>query len=77
LSLNKSFGLVVRQLREGQGWSQERLAENADLNRSYLGEVERGDATPSLVTVAKLADALGMPPSVLLARCEEPLGARA
>ena len=31
--LIKQFGLAVRQLREGRGWSQERLAEAADLNR--------------------------------------------
>ena len=36
------FGGAVRRLREGHGWSQELLAEKADLNRSYLGEVERG-----------------------------------
>jgi transcriptional regulator with XRE-family HTH domain len=70
LSLNDRFGRVVRQLRERQGWSQEQLAESADLNRSYIGEVERGAAVPSLHTVAKLADAFGEPPSALLARCE-------
>lgn len=67
------FGLAVRQLREAQGWSQERLAEQADLNRSYLGEIERGGVTPSLVTVVKLALALEVKPSVLMARCEEGL----
>ena len=40
--LINSFGAAVRHLREAQGWSQELLAEKADLNRSYLGEVERG-----------------------------------
>lgn len=64
------FGDAIRQLREAQGWSQEHLAERADINRSYLGEVERGQATPSLVTAAKLAVALGTPLSSLFARCE-------
>lgn len=45
------FGLAVRHFRDQRGWSQELLAEKADLNRSYLGEVERGRAIPSLVTV--------------------------
>ncbi len=36
------FGLTLRQLREQRGWSQEALAEHADLNRSYVGELERG-----------------------------------
>ena len=65
------FGLTVRSSREERGWSQELLAEKADLNRSYLGEIERGSVTPSLVTVAKLAGALDLSPSRLLDRCEQ------
>lgn len=64
------FGGAVRRLREGHGWSQELLAEKADLNRSYLGEVERGCVMPSLATAAKLAAALCLPLSELLAACE-------
>lgn len=64
------FGGAVRRLREGRGWSQELLAEKADLNRSYLGEVERGCVMPSLATAAKLAAALCLPLSELLAACE-------
>jgi len=69
-NLNDRFGHAVRELREYHGWSQERLAEHADLNRSYLGEIERGGVTPSLATVAKLALALHVTPSALVARCE-------
>ncbi|MDX9736716.1 MAG: helix-turn-helix transcriptional regulator [Azonexus sp.] len=65
------FGLTVRSFRERHGWSQELLAEKADLNRSYLGEVERGCVMPSLETAAKLASALGVPLSELLAFCEQ------
>ena len=68
--LNTRFGRAVRQLRESHGWSQEQLAENADLNRSYLGEVERGYKTPSLTTADKLAAALQVSLSSLVARCE-------
>jgi len=68
--LNDRFPRVVRQLREARGWSQERLAEKADLNRSYVGEIERGSATPSLVTADKLARALELDLSALVARCE-------
>ena len=67
---HEKFALVLRQLREERGWSQEQLAERADLNRSYIGEVERGQAIPSIVTVAKLANALEMQLSLLIARCE-------
>ena len=66
----KQFALVLRQLREERGWSREQLAERADLNRSYLGEVERGRAVPSIVTVSKLAEALGIQLSSFIARCE-------
>ncbi len=68
--LVRQFGIVVRQLREQRGWSQERLAELADINRSYLGEIERAHAVPSLATVGKLAAALGQTPASLLANCE-------
>jgi transcriptional regulator with XRE-family HTH domain len=66
-----SFGAAVRHLREAQGWSQELLAEKADLNRSYLGEVERGKVIPSLATAAKLAAALEISLSRLLSHCEQ------
>jgi XRE family transcriptional regulator, regulator of sulfur utilization len=64
------FASVLRQLREERGWSQEQLAAQAGLNRSYLGEVERGSAMPTLTTVAKLASALEIRLSLLMARCE-------
>ena len=68
--LSGQFGLTVRRAREQLGWSQEVLADRASLNRSYLGEVERGSAMPSLATIAKLAAALNTNISELLARCE-------
>ena len=52
------FGVAVRQLREARGWSQEQLSEQANLNRSYVGEIERGRAIASIVTAEKLAHAL-------------------
>ena len=64
------FSQVLRQLREERGWSQEQLAERADLNRSYVGEVERGNAIPSLITLSKLAAALEIRLSSFIARCE-------
>lgn len=66
----EQFSQVLRQLREERGWSQEHLAAQAGLNRSYLGEVERGRAIPSLITVSKLAGALEIRLSSMIARCE-------
>jgi transcriptional regulator with XRE-family HTH domain len=68
--LVNSFGTAVRQLRDRQGWSQEDLAERADLNRSYVGELERGKAIPSLLTLEKIAGALGISTTSLLTHAE-------
>lgn len=56
----KVFGKRVRELREIKGWSQERLAEEAGLDRSYVGGIERGDRNPSLKNIARMARALGV-----------------
>jgi transcriptional regulator with XRE-family HTH domain len=64
------FGRVVRQLRAEHGWSQEALANRADLNRSYMGEIERAAVVPSLAIADKLAQALGLSLLELIACCE-------
>jgi transcriptional regulator with XRE-family HTH domain len=62
----RELGAAVRRLRETRGWSQEQLAEYAELNRSYVGEIERGSAIASIVTVDKLARAFQVPIERLL-----------
>jgi transcriptional regulator with XRE-family HTH domain len=69
--LIESFGLTVRRLREGRGWSQEELAGHADLNRSYVGEIERGQVIVSLVTIQKLSGALGLSVGALMLQSEQ------
>ncbi|XVJ70460.1 MAG: helix-turn-helix transcriptional regulator [Rhizobacter sp.] len=69
-ALGQRFGAVIRQAREQRGWSQEQLAGRAELNRSYMGEIERATAMPSLSTAMKLAQALQVPLSQLIERCE-------
>jgi transcriptional regulator with XRE-family HTH domain len=64
------FGAVIRELREARGWSQEQLAGQASLNRSYMGEIERATAMPTLATAEKLAHALEVSLSTLISRCE-------
>ena len=64
------FGQLIRARRGSRGLSQEALAELAGLNRSYLGEVERGSASASIETLEKLAAALGERLSDLLRECE-------
>lgn len=64
--LVRQFGVTVRRFREARRWSQEQLAERAGLNRSFVGEVERGEVIASLVTAEKLANALDQPITSLL-----------
>ncbi|CAM2157078.1 XRE family transcriptional regulator [Pararobbsia alpina] len=59
-TLVHQIGRRVRALREARQWSQEQLAERAGLNRSYIGEVERGSVIASVVTVDKIAHALSL-----------------
>lgn len=67
----RSFGLALRRQRQARRWSQERLAEASDLNRSYVGELERGEAVPSLQTLGKLATALEVNLGQLLNEAEQ------
>jgi len=72
---SEHFGAVIRQMRKTRGWSQERLAADACLNRTYMGEIERARAIPTLATAEKLAQALHVALSELISRCESPLAA--
>ncbi|MEK6372111.1 MAG: helix-turn-helix transcriptional regulator [Acidobacteriota bacterium] len=60
------FGQTVRRLRTERGLTQERLAELADLNVSYIGFIERGENVPTLSIVLDLADALGIESAELI-----------
>jgi len=61
-----SLGQAIRRVRLDKGISQERLALLAELDRSYVGRVERGDNNVALLTLIKIAGALGMHASDLL-----------
>ena len=66
------FGRQVRRLREESGCSQEDLAVKASIHRTYIGGIERGERNPTLVTIHKLAEALGVPPKKLLEYTTKP-----
>ena len=57
----KSFGERVRELRKVKGLSQEALALACDLDRTYIGGIERGERNVSLINIQRIADALGVP----------------
>ncbi len=64
--LKRAFGARMRKLREDLGISQEALAHRCDLNRTYIGSVERGERNVSLVNINKIALALGVQPKDLV-----------
>lgn len=54
----RRFGERVREARDRRGWSQERLAAEAGLDRTYVGSIERGERNVALLNINKLALAL-------------------
>lgn len=66
MDIKAVVGRNVKQHREAKGLSQEQLAFEADLHRTYVSGVERGVRNPTVLIVAKLANALGVEPSKLL-----------
>ncbi|MGB3690873.1 MAG: helix-turn-helix transcriptional regulator [Jannaschia helgolandensis] len=66
MDIKAVVGRNVKQHREAKGLSQEQLAFEADLHRTYVSGVERGIRNPTVLIVAKLANALGVEPSKLL-----------
>ena len=60
-AIKVAFGKRLRALRAAKGLSQEKLALTCDLNRTYIGGIERGERNVSLVNIQKIASALGVP----------------
>ena len=58
--LLQALGARVRRLREAKSWTQEVLAERADLDRSYIAGIEAGLRNPSVKAAAKLARGFGV-----------------
>lgn len=56
----KTIGENIRKHRESKSWTQEYLAEKADIHVSYIGQIERGLRYPSLKVLFKIADALSI-----------------
>jgi transcriptional regulator with XRE-family HTH domain len=56
----KALGKRVRSLRASKGWSQERLADEAGMHRTYMWGIEQGARNPSLRHLTNLAEALGV-----------------
>jgi transcriptional regulator with XRE-family HTH domain len=66
----QAFGEALRELREERGLSQEAAALKCMVDRAYFGKVERGEKSPTLGTIWKIADGFETQPSELLVRAE-------
>ena len=58
----------MRKRRQERGLTQEQLAFAAEIDLTYVGGIERGKRNPSVVVLARIADALGTDPAELLRR---------
>jgi transcriptional regulator with XRE-family HTH domain len=63
--IQKRFGERIRELRKKKQLSQEALALVCDLDRTYIGGVERGERNISLINIYRIAEALGVDPKEL------------
>ena len=61
-----TFGKRVREVRKSKGISQERLAEMAGIDRSYMGNIERGEKNITLKKAYEICDALGIEINILV-----------
>jgi len=66
LDVDQAFGQALRSLRQSKGWSQERLALEADANRNYISLIELGQNSPSVRMVFKLCAALEVSPAEIV-----------
>lgn len=64
------FGEVLREARIEAGLTQEKLAFEAELDRTFISRLEHNRTSPTLDTLFRLADALGLTASALVARVE-------
>ncbi len=67
----KALGRLILDLRSGRGLSQEQLALDANVDRTRMGEIERGVANPTIDTLDRIARALGQTLGSLIIQAEE------
>jgi transcriptional regulator with XRE-family HTH domain len=66
MDLRQIFAANLRRLRHAKGLSQEALAYEADVNRTYMSKLEKGGSYPGLEIIGKLAVALEVEPAEFL-----------
>ena len=66
MTILERLGRNVRRLRSEKGWSQERLAFEAEIHRTYISDIERAKRNATATMIEKLAKPLGVAPGRLL-----------
>jgi transcriptional regulator with XRE-family HTH domain len=74
--IGQAFGLVLRELRQKAGLTQEQLGFESDMDRIYVSLLERGQRTPSLLVVVNLAKALGTSAAEIVALTEQRMASK-
>lgn len=69
-TLAQAFGAELTRLRLDQGWSQQKLADALGYTERYIGQLERGIKSPTLRTLADIAEAFSTKPSAILRSAE-------
>ena len=59
MDVRRQLGLNVQRMRREKGWSQEGLAFESGLHRTYISGIERGVRNPTITIVQRLAKTLG------------------
>lgn len=75
MTIEEAFATVLRELRASKGLTQERLAFDAELDRTFVSLLERGKRQPSLATIFQLCRALETSPAQVVQRVEDVLNA--
>jgi transcriptional regulator with XRE-family HTH domain len=69
-SISYSFGIILRKARQHAGFSQEKLAALANIDRSYVSLLEQGKRQPSITVLFQLSDALHLSPIEFISSLE-------
>jgi transcriptional regulator with XRE-family HTH domain len=68
MEIEEVIATNVRRLRNARNWTQEALAEKAQLSSRYVGAIERANVSARVSIIGRIADAFGVEPAELLKR---------
>ena len=76
VSPETAFGRVLRSIRKSRSLSQDDLGAKSGYHRTYIGQLERGEKSPSLRTIFDLASTLRVTPAAIVRQVERSVGKR-